>query len=51
MILELIGAEKYAEELEILEKIKAQEEEKGSFEVIEDDIDRRDNSLKDMELS
>ena len=40
-IINLIGQEKYAEEVEILEEIKAENEKKGTFLAIAGDVDER----------
>lgn len=48
---EIIGEDKYKEELEVMKKIVEQEEKKGQFEAIEGAIDSRSASLKDVELT
>jgi len=40
-VINLIGKEKYDEELEVLKKLKLQEEKQGSFVSMEGDIDTR----------
>lgn len=49
-LIELMGQEKYNEELDILMKMKIQESQKGDFEAIEGEIDIRDEKLKDVDL-
>jgi len=49
-LIELMGQEKYNEELDILMKMKIQESQKGDFEAIEGEIDIRDDKLKDVDL-
>ena len=50
-IVERIGENKYDSYLSNLEEMKKQEENKGLFLAIADDVDRRPESLKDYELS
>ena len=50
-IVEVIGQEKYDEEMEVLEKLKAQEANKGQFEAMPGDVDNRSIEKKDCELS
>mmetsp|Transcript_41198 Transcript_41198/g.62684 ORF Transcript_41198/g.62684 Transcript_41198/m.62684 type:complete len:152 (-) Transcript_41198:84-539(-) len=47
----VIGEEKYKEELEVMEKVKTQEEAKGEFQGINGIIDQRTDSLKSQMLS
>lgn len=49
-IIELIGEEKYNEELEVMKKVLEQDEKKGAFEAIDGAIDDRPDQLKDVEL-
>lgn len=49
-IVGLIGKEKYDEELDVVKKLKAQEEKKGNFDAIDGDIDTRDKQLHDVPL-
>lgn len=42
----MIGEEKYDEEMELLNKLKEQEQRTGTFEAHEGDIDRREDSYK-----
>jgi len=50
LLVKQIGLDKYKEELEVLEKLKAFEDAQGHFEVIEGNIDTRDVALKDIPL-
>ena len=47
----LLGETKYDQELEILKKVQAQEEQKGVFQTIMGDIDDRPVGLKDITLN
>lgn len=46
-MVELIGEEKYNEEIEVMKKLIEQSEKKGVFEAIDGAIDDRPASLKD----
>ena len=46
----MIGQKKYDEEMEILQKIKKDEELKGEFLAIDGDVDQRDKALLDVNL-
>ena len=50
-VINLIGKEKYDEELEVLKKLKLQEEKQGSFVSMEGDIDTRSKQLCDIPLA
>ena len=50
-IVALIGEEKFKEEIEVLEKIKSNEQKKGIFQAIQGSIDTREDSLKDKDIS
>ena len=47
----LLGKTKYDQELEILKKVQAQEDQKGVFQTIIGDIDDRAAGLKDITLN
>lgn len=47
---QIMGTEKFNEEMEVLQKMKRQEEKAGYFEYVPGDIDTRPESLKDFEL-
>ena len=46
----MIGEKKYDEELEVLKKMKNDEELKGEFLAIDGDVDQRDKALLDLTL-
>ena len=46
----LIGEEKYKEEMTVLEKLEKQEENKGDFQAIDGNVDKRADNLKDIKL-
>lgn len=50
MIVELIGEDKYKEELEVIKKIVEQDEKKGTFVAASEDIDSREESKRDTKL-
>ena len=49
-IVDMIGEEKFNEELDVLQKLKEQEEKKGVFIAEEGVIDQRVDKLKDVDL-
>lgn len=49
-LVEKFGQKKYDEYFETMKTIEKQEDKKGEFQAIDGDIDRRDDSLKDIEL-
>jgi len=49
--MELIGEEKFGEEMELLEKCLKDEEKAGEFQCIEGAVDSRPAELKDIELN
>mmetsp|Transcript_39029 Transcript_39029/g.59448 ORF Transcript_39029/g.59448 Transcript_39029/m.59448 type:complete len:233 (-) Transcript_39029:338-1036(-) len=49
-LIDLIGATKFAEEMEALKEVQTAEEKKGFFQAIVGDVDRREESLKDVPL-
>lgn len=50
-IIKMIGQKKYDEELNVMTQLVSQEEKQMSFKAVDGDVDRRDNSLKSLELS
>jgi len=50
MIIEMIGEDKYKEEIEVLKKMKDLEDKKGVFAQVEGDVDDRPEELKSFVL-
>lgn len=46
----MLAKKKFEEELDVLKKMKAIEDQKGLFKYISGDVDERDDSLRDVEL-
>lgn len=51
MLVEVIGENKFNEELDLLKKIAEQDAKKGEFVGVQGDVDNRPESLKDKNLS
>lgn len=50
-LIDLVGAEKYQEEMDVLKKLEDQEKKSGEFAAVKGDIDTRDESLTDVKLA
>lgn len=50
-IVEMIGQKKYDEEMDVMTQLVAQEEKQEKFKAVSGDVDRRDPSLRDIELT
>ena len=50
-LVELIGQEKYEEELGVIGKMLEQERNKGAFQAQSGDVDKRDEKLRDIKIS
>tara|TARA_B110000285_G_C15030531_1_gene566497 strand:- start:404 stop:598 length:195 start_codon:yes stop_codon:yes gene_type:complete len=47
----MIGQKKYDEEMDVMTQLVAQEEKQEKFKAVSGDVDRRDISLHDIELT